>query len=383
VTGVVAFANGGTGQTTQQAAINALVGTQTANRVLRSNGTNMSLAQVALATDVSGTLPVANGGTGQTSFTNGQLLIGNTTGNTLTKATLTAGCGVTITNGSGSITISAAGGSVCPATPTTEGIVFGRTDVLCCGGKTALGGNAGGCSQGSFSTAIGACSQSACFGVAVGQTSFAGLYGVAIGNCTTTCTFGVAIGFNACASGGVSVGRNSVSATGGVSIGWFASTNINAVAIGPNTNTTGNSQTHIGPIRCVCSTSGLQGLFYNACTREVIRGTAGGGGGSPATPTVAGVVFGQTSPPCINGAVSLGFATTAGSSSVSIGTSAYSCNYSVAVGDAAGAYASFSTALGIGTTASFGYQTHIGPIRSATGPYTLYYCPCSREITYN
>jgi len=50
------------------------------------------------------------GGTGQTSYTDGQLLIGNSTGSTLTKATLTAGSGVTITNGSGSITISATGG---------------------------------------------------------------------------------------------------------------------------------------------------------------------------------------------------------------------------------------------------------------------------------
>lgn len=61
------------------------------------------------AVTVAGTLSVANGGTGQTTYTNGQLLIGNTTGNTLTKATLTAGSGVTITNGSGSITISATG----------------------------------------------------------------------------------------------------------------------------------------------------------------------------------------------------------------------------------------------------------------------------------
>jgi hypothetical protein len=45
-----------------------------------------------------GTLPVVGGGTGQTTYTDGQLLIGNTTGNTLTKATLTAGSGVTITN---------------------------------------------------------------------------------------------------------------------------------------------------------------------------------------------------------------------------------------------------------------------------------------------
>jgi hypothetical protein len=56
------------------------------------------------------TVTVAQGGTGQTSYTDGQLLIGNTTGNTLAKATLTAGSGITITNGSGSITIAATGG---------------------------------------------------------------------------------------------------------------------------------------------------------------------------------------------------------------------------------------------------------------------------------
>jgi hypothetical protein len=55
-----------------------------------------------------GTLPVASGGTGQTTFTNGQLLIGNTTGNTLSVATLTGTVNrITVTNGSGSITISA------------------------------------------------------------------------------------------------------------------------------------------------------------------------------------------------------------------------------------------------------------------------------------
>jgi hypothetical protein len=105
VIGTLPFANGGTGQITQQTAINALVGTQTANRVLRSDGTNSTLSQVALATDVSGTLPVANGGTGQTTYTDGQLLIGNSTGNTLTKATLTASTGISVTNGTGSITI--------------------------------------------------------------------------------------------------------------------------------------------------------------------------------------------------------------------------------------------------------------------------------------
>ena len=63
---------------------------------------------------------VAQGGTGQTSYTDGQLLIGNTTGNTLTKATLTAGTNVTITNGNGSITIAASGGGGSPGGTNTQ-----------------------------------------------------------------------------------------------------------------------------------------------------------------------------------------------------------------------------------------------------------------------
>jgi hypothetical protein len=55
------------------------------------------------------TVGVAYGGTGQSTFTDGQLLIGNSTGNTLSKSTLTAGSGVSITNGNGTITINASG----------------------------------------------------------------------------------------------------------------------------------------------------------------------------------------------------------------------------------------------------------------------------------
>ena len=54
---------------------------------------------------------MTNGGFGQSSYTDGQLLIGNTTGNTLTKATLTAGEGISITNSTGSITIASTGGA--------------------------------------------------------------------------------------------------------------------------------------------------------------------------------------------------------------------------------------------------------------------------------
>jgi hypothetical protein len=58
---------------------------------------------------LAGTLNVANGGTGQGSYTDGQLLIGNSTGNTLTKNTLTAGAGIAISNGPGAVTIATSG----------------------------------------------------------------------------------------------------------------------------------------------------------------------------------------------------------------------------------------------------------------------------------
>lgn len=86
------------------------------DRTLTLTGeTNITITNSGIAQDLSGNrnwtlgwtgqLSVSRGGTGQSTFTNGQLLIGNTTGNTLSKATLTAGTDIDITNGSGSITI--------------------------------------------------------------------------------------------------------------------------------------------------------------------------------------------------------------------------------------------------------------------------------------
>ena len=67
------------------------------------------LSFVQFSAPISGVVSVNQGGTGQQSFTDGQLLIGNTTGNTLAKATLTQGTGITVANGSGTITLTAKG----------------------------------------------------------------------------------------------------------------------------------------------------------------------------------------------------------------------------------------------------------------------------------
>lgn len=99
-----------TGPTNVTLPTSGTIGTGTVTSVDVSGGTTgLTTSGGPITTSgtitLAGTLNVVNGGTGQTTYTNGQLLIGNTTGNTLTKATLTAGTGITITNGTGSITI--------------------------------------------------------------------------------------------------------------------------------------------------------------------------------------------------------------------------------------------------------------------------------------
>lgn len=82
VAGTLNVANGGTGQTSAQGAMNTFAGAVTSGQYLRGNGTNvvMSAIQVAdvptlnqnttgTAANVTGTVAIANGGTGQTTQT--------------------------------------------------------------------------------------------------------------------------------------------------------------------------------------------------------------------------------------------------------------------------------------------------------------------------
>jgi hypothetical protein len=175
LSGTLSIANGGTGATTAVGAINGLLPTQVGNagKFLVTDGTNvtwgagipgsgtvtsvdasggttgMSFSGGPIFTagvlTLTGVLAATNGGTGISSTpAAGQILIGN--GVNYTLNTLTAGAGVTITNGPGTVTISSTGGGsgvadlsfgttgLTPSIPTTGSIVVGGVLGLANGG---------------------------------------------------------------------------------------------------------------------------------------------------------------------------------------------------------------------------------------------------------
>ncbi len=139
----VAIAQGGTGAITAGGALVNLGGTSLGIGVFTA--VNAATARAALGAAASGAnsditslsalttpLSVPQGGTGlSTAPANGRLLIGNGTNYTLTN--LTAGTGVSITNGSGTITIASTGVTVYPgagiplSTGTSWGTSYGTT----------------------------------------------------------------------------------------------------------------------------------------------------------------------------------------------------------------------------------------------------------------
>ena len=109
ITGItdLAIADGGTGASTATAAINNLLPSQTsnANKYLQTDGTNVSWDAISINTgDITGTLPVANGGTGVTSSTGtGSVVLSNSP--TLVTPTLGAATASTL-DVSGNVTLS-------------------------------------------------------------------------------------------------------------------------------------------------------------------------------------------------------------------------------------------------------------------------------------
>jgi len=236
ITGItdLAVADGGTGASTAAAGLNNLLPSQTsaANKYLQSDGTNASWDAVTVSTsDITGTLAVLNGGTGETSYTDGQLLIGNSTGNTLTKASLTAGSGVTITPGAGSIQIAFTGpgaGSVTSVAATVPSIfsiagspitssgtlamTYSGTALPVANGGTALtAGTSGGVLAYTASGTLASSGVLAQYGVVIGGGAGAVPTSTAVGTATHVLTSngsGVAPTFQALPASGVTAGKS-------------------------------------------------------------------------------------------------------------------------------------------------------------------------------
>lgn len=125
----IAIADGGTGATTSGGALINLGGTATgiglftaatagAARTALSAAGSGANSDITSLTGLTTPLSVAQGGTGSASVpTNGQLLIGNGTG--YSTAAITAGAGISVTNGSGTITITNAASSFDPSVNNT------------------------------------------------------------------------------------------------------------------------------------------------------------------------------------------------------------------------------------------------------------------------
>jgi len=119
-TGTLTITNGKT-----LAASNTLTLAGTDSTTMTFPSTSASIARTDAGQTFTGTqtfsspIAIGSGGTGlSTTPTNGQIDIGNGTG--FTRATLTAGSGISITNGAGSISIAATGGGGSPGGSTTQ-----------------------------------------------------------------------------------------------------------------------------------------------------------------------------------------------------------------------------------------------------------------------
>jgi hypothetical protein len=313
VSGTLPVANGGTGTTTPSivAGTNITVSGSWPNQTINSTGgggggvTTFSAGSTGFfpstatsgAVTLTGTLGIFNGGTGQTvTVSNGQLLIGNGTGYTL--STLTAGANVTITNASGSITIASSGGGG-GITWTPNSTMGGSMSVPTPAGATTSGGivvlvvaSDSSASTSSFSASAGPSSFSSAFGgSSYSQVYYAATSGSFGSTITVTCSgyFGYAMAYAYVIPSGFSVSANNTSTSStSTSLSSPAGTmNPQIIAVSPssslNLSTTATTASSGGPTWA--AGSGYVHPSTSNLSASVIVGT--GSWSSPATISVA------------------------------------------------------------------------------------------------
>jgi len=271
VTGTLPATNGGTGQSvyavgdivyaSTTTALSKLADIATGNALITGGvGVAPSYGKIGLTTHVTGTLPVGNGGTGATTLTLNNVLLGNGTSAVQVVAPGTNG-NVLTSNGT-TWTSAAAGGSL-----------LGQTDTLT-PFETSLGYQAGNVNTGTANTFIGwqagLANTTGVNNTAVGKNALGanttGSRNIAIGSpALSSNTYGddnVAIGWNALldnttSSGNVAVGRDALrfnsSGVGNSAFGYLAltanTTGVNNTAVGYESGdkvTTGIQNTILG-----------------------------------------------------------------------------------------------------------------------------------------
>jgi len=271
---------------------------------VQQTGTANTTVSFTLSGSVSGFQSFAIIGNGNTTYyaatdTSGNWEVGlgtySTTGPTLTRTTIlsSSNSNTPVTfSGTVNVFVTYPAESVpSDATPTVAGIVYGKTlnvPVPCClpDRAVALGYNAGLTSQGFCAVAIGP---------EAGKTSQS-LLAIGVGSLAGTISQGfAAIAIGACAgktcqgSAAIAIGQGagfSLQAANSIAIGSFVAAPNAGLYISPIRNTT-----------CAGTTCAV-GLGYCTTSKEIVYGVGGGGGGTCATPTVAGIVYGQTTGAC-------------------------------------------------------------------------------------
>jgi len=255
---------------------------------------------------LSGTLSVSNGGTGATSTpTNGQLLIGN--GTNYSVSTLTAGTGISITNGSGTISIANSGVTsfsagttgFTPNTTSTGAVTLAGTLATTNGGTGLTSFTSGGAVYATSTSALTTGTLPVASG-GTGQSSALTQYGVVYGSSSTAMgvTAAGATGQVLIAtSGSAPTWSSTIPSTAGVTSITFGTTGLT-----PNTGTTGavtvagtliaanggtgQSSYTIGDLLYASSTTVLSKLAAVATGQVLVSAGTGTAPAYSATPTL-------------------------------------------------------------------------------------------------